>query len=206
MHLGKIKSERREKPSFSQFEADFVFSPKERLVIYHVAKQETIRKMGLSILNVLLTFRFKWNLGHVIFLGILFANPASACETINIPMCQAMQYNMTRMPNLLHHSTQLNAMLAIEQYQILVDQNCSDVLLFFLCAMYVPICTMEFQLDAIPPCKGVCEKARQGCEPLMLRHNTSWPSHLSCDGLPYYDKGVCIMPTAIVSALPGGNV
>jgi secreted frizzled-related protein 4 len=56
---------------------------------------------------------------------------------------------MTRMPNLLHHSSQENARLQIEQFKDLVDQKCSDVLLFYLCAMYAPICTVNFQTEPI---------------------------------------------------------
>ncbi|KAL3842351.1 hypothetical protein ACJMK2_020377 [Sinanodonta woodiana] len=124
------------------------------------------------------------------------------CEPIKIPMCKSMPYNMTRMPNHLYHSTQENANLAIEQFHELIKTNCSADLLFFLCAMFAPICTPEFQPDAIPPCKSVCESSRQGCEPLMIQHNVSWPDALNCDLLPQYDRGVCVSPDAIVSTMP----
>lgn len=42
------------------------------------------------------------------------------CEEIKIPMCRHMPYNLTRLPNLLHHSTQENAQLAIEQFKVSV--------------------------------------------------------------------------------------
>ncbi|XP_035268639.1 secreted frizzled-related protein 4-like [Anguilla anguilla] len=124
------------------------------------------------------------------------------CEPVNIPMCKNMPWNITRMPNHLHHSTQENAVLAIEQYEELVDINCSPVLRFFLCAMYAPICTLEFLHDPIKPCKSVCQRARDGCEPIMRRYNHSWPESLACDDLPVYDRGVCISPEAIVTDLP----
>ncbi|XP_067418618.1 secreted frizzled-related protein 4 [Emydura macquarii macquarii] len=123
------------------------------------------------------------------------------CEAVRIPMCKSMPWNITRMPNHLHHSTQENAVLAIEQYQELVDINCSPVLSFFLCAMYAPICTLEFLHDPIKPCKSVCQRARDGCEPIMKRYNHSWPESLACDDLPVYDRGVCISPEAIVTDL-----
>ncbi|XP_069071730.1 secreted frizzled-related protein 4 [Pleurodeles waltl] len=127
---------------------------------------------------------------------------AAACEAIRIPMCKNMPWNMTRMPNHLHHSTQENAILAIEQYEELVNINCSPVLGFFLCAMYSPICTLEFLHDPIKPCKSLCQRARDGCEPLMKRYNHVWPESLACDDLPVYDRGVCISPEAIVTDLP----
>lgn len=127
------------------------------------------------------------------------------CEPIEIPLCAGMPYNMTRMPNHLHHSTQENARLAIEPYGELLKQNCSADLLFFLCAMFAPICTPHFQKDAIPPCRSVCERSRRGCEPLMNKYNFSWPQDLDCNLLPEYDKGVCVSPEAIVSSMPTEN-
>ncbi|KAK7938245.1 hypothetical protein WMY93_001571 [Mugilogobius chulae] len=78
--------------------------------------------------------------------------------------------------------------------------GCSPDLLFFLCAMYAPICTIDFQHEPIRPCKAVCERAKAGCEPVMRRYNHSWPDSLSCSELPLYDRGVCISPEAIVKA------
>ncbi|XP_043831829.1 secreted frizzled-related protein 4 [Dromiciops gliroides] len=124
------------------------------------------------------------------------------CEPVRIPMCRSMPWNLTRMPNHLHHSTQENAVLAIEQYEELVDANCSSVLRFFLCAMYAPICALEFLHDPIRPCKALCQRARDDCEPLMRLYNHSWPESLACDDLPVYDRGVCISPEAIVTDLP----
>lgn len=78
--------------------------------------------------------------------------------------------------------------------------GCSPDLLFFLCAMYAPICTIDFQHEPIKPCKAVCERAQYGCEPVMKRYNHSWPDSLACNELPLYDRGVCISPEAIVKA------
>ncbi|XP_028250139.1 secreted frizzled-related protein 3 isoform X1 [Parambassis ranga] len=125
---------------------------------------------------------------------------AASCEPVRIPLCRSMPWNMTKMPNHLHHSTQDNAVLAIEQFEGLLGTGCSPDLLFFLCAMYAPICTIDFQHEPIKPCKGVCERAKSGCEPVMKRYNHSWPDSLACSELPLYDRGVCISPEAIVKA------
>ncbi|XP_051998209.1 secreted frizzled-related protein 3-like isoform X4 [Xyrauchen texanus] len=125
---------------------------------------------------------------------------AASCEPTRIPMCRSMPWNMTKMPNHLHHSTQANAVLAIEQFEGLLGTQCSPDLLFFLCAMYAPICTIDFQHDPIKPCKSVCERAKCGCEPVMKRYNHTWPESLACEELPVYDRGVCISPEAIVKA------
>uniref|UniRef100_A0A6Q2XQC3 Secreted frizzled-related protein 3 n=1 Tax=Esox lucius TaxID=8010 RepID=A0A6Q2XQC3_ESOLU len=141
----------------------------------------------------------------VSFLAVtsLFGIPrasAAACEPVRIPLCKSMPWNMTKMPNHLHHSTQANAVLAIEQFEGLLGTQCSPDLLFFLCAMYAPICTIDFQHDPIKPCKSVCERAKCGCEPVMKRYNHTWPESLACEDLPVYDRGVCISPEAIVKA------
>ncbi|XP_051259334.1 secreted frizzled-related protein 3 isoform X2 [Dicentrarchus labrax] len=125
---------------------------------------------------------------------------AASCESVRIPLCRSMPWNMTKMPNHLHHSTQDNAVLAIEQFEGLLGTGCSPDLLFFLCAMYAPICTIDFQHEPIKPCKAVCERAKSGCEPVMKRYNHSWPDSLACSELPLYDRGVCISPEAIVKA------
>ncbi|KAM9486709.1 secreted frizzled-related protein 3 isoform 1-T1 [Clarias gariepinus] len=130
---------------------------------------------------------------------------AGSCEAVRIPLCSPMPWNMTKMPNHLHHSTQANAILAIEQYEALLGTGCSADLLFFLCAMYAPICTISFQRDPIKPCKSVCERAKSGCEPVLKKYNHSWPESLACDELPVYDRAVCISPEAIVKADPSDN-
>lgn len=122
------------------------------------------------------------------------------CEEIKIPMCRNMPYNLTRLPNLLHHSTQENAQLAIDQFELLRWTKCSDQLEFFLCSMYAPICTVDFATEAVPPCRSVCEASRDGCEPLLRRFNIPWPESLECAHLPVYDRGVCITPEAIITA------
>lgn len=127
------------------------------------------------------------------------------CEPIRIPICASMPYTDAQMPNLLYHSTQQNANLVIEQYQELLETNCSSVLHFFLCSMFVPICPIGFNQEMIPPCRGLCEQAKAGCEPLMLRYNVTWPKELACDWLPKYERGVCISPEAMVGS-PAGNI
>uniref|UniRef100_H3A644 Secreted frizzled-related protein 3 n=1 Tax=Latimeria chalumnae TaxID=7897 RepID=H3A644_LATCH len=136
----------------------------------------------------------------VICISTLPRAEGAACEPVRIPMCSPMPWNMTKMPNHLHHSTQANAILAIEQFEGLLGTKCSPDLLFFLCAMYAPICTIDFQHEPIKPCKSVCERARTGCEPVLIEYQHSWPESLACEELPVYDRGVCISPEAIVTA------
>uniref|UniRef100_A0ACB8FVE1 Secreted frizzled- sequence protein 4 n=1 Tax=Sphaerodactylus townsendi TaxID=933632 RepID=A0ACB8FVE1_9SAUR len=153
--------------------------------------------------------REMWALVAGLWLGSLRATggvQGAPCEPVRIPMCRHMPWNLTRMPNHLHHSTQENAALAIEQYQELVEAACSPVLGFFLCAMYAPICALDFLHEPVQPCRSLCQRARDACEPLLRRYNHTWPPALACDHLPVYDRGVCIAPEAIVTDLPEEDV
>lgn len=135
---------------------------------------------------------------------------AAACESVTIPMCKSMPWNVTSMPNHLHQSSQQNARLSIEQYLALVETNCSSLLTFFLCSMYAPICLGQLHGDPVPPCRLVCETVQRQCEPTVLKYNRTWPEAFSCKALPAYDEGVCISPEAIMSAAvaesKGGNI
>lgn len=167
--------------------------------------------------------------------GRMFSDGSSdgACEPVTLELCAgSMPYSRTRMPNLLHHATQRNARLVLDQYRSLVDTRCGvrgtthesdhqhDYLVFYLCAVFAPICPTGFRLDdaaagsdserrsgppvsmvseerVIPPCRAVCERARAGCEPVMRRYNVSWPAELECSRWPTQDRGVCISPASI---------
>ncbi|XP_076334517.1 frizzled-5-like [Tachypleus tridentatus] len=107
------------------------------------------------------------------------------CEEITIPMCTDIGYNYTSMPNTFHHETQEEAGLQVHQFWPLVKIQCSDDLQFFLCSMHTPICMKDYS-KPIPPCRSVCERARAGCEPLMMNYGFTWPETMKCDDLPNY--------------------
>ncbi|KAF5898733.1 frizzled-7, partial [Clarias magur] len=109
------------------------------------------------------------------------------CQPISIPLCMDMQYNQTIMPNLLGHTNQEDAGLEVHQFYPLVKVQCSPDLKFFLCSMYAPVCTVLEQ--AIPPCRTLCERARQGCEALMNKLSFQWPERLKCKNFPMRGAG-----------------
>lgn len=104
------------------------------------------------------------------------------CEPITIPLCKDIPYNETIMPNLLNHQKQEDAGLEVHQFFPLVKVQCSPDLQFFLCTMYAPVCTIIER--AIPPCRSLCMKAREGCEALMNNFGFQWPKSLDCDKFP----------------------
>ncbi|XP_017259391.1 frizzled-7-A-like [Kryptolebias marmoratus] len=113
------------------------------------------------------------------------------CQPISIPLCSDLPYNQTIMPNLLGHTNQEDAGLEVHQFYPLVQVRCSTELQFFLCSMYTPVCTV---LDRpIPPCRSLCEQARQGCEEIMNRFGFRWPEKLRCQNLPVHGGGeICV--------------
>ena len=76
----------------------------------------------------------------------------------------------------------------VHQFYPLVKVQCSKQLKFFLCTMYVPVCTVLPK--AIPPCRSLCIQARTGCETLMNKFGFEWPASLNCDQFP--TEGLCV--------------
>ncbi|XP_008292570.1 frizzled-7-like [Stegastes partitus] len=113
------------------------------------------------------------------------------CRPISIPLCSDLEYNRTILPTLLGHDSQEEAGLEVHQFYPLVKVQCSAELRFFLCSLYAPVCTV---LDrAIPPCRALCERARQGCEALMNKFGFPWPDRLRCQNFPVQGAGeICV--------------
>ncbi|XP_053222831.1 frizzled-9 [Podarcis raffonei] len=105
------------------------------------------------------------------------------CQAIEIPMCQGIGYNLTRMPNLLGHEHQGEAALKLHEFAPLVAYGCHGHLLFFLCSLYAPMCTDQVS-SSIPACRPMCEQARQRCAPIMAHFHFGWPEALDCARLP----------------------
>lgn len=112
------------------------------------------------------------------------------CEPITISICKNIHYNMTIMPNLLGHTRQEEAGYEVFQFAPLVKVGCSPDLQFFLCLLYVPLCTI---LDhPIPPCRSLCESAR-ACETVMKNFRIDWPENLECSKFPQDGTGtLCV--------------
>ena len=110
------------------------------------------------------------------------------CDDIHISLCEDLPYNITKFPNWLHHKTQNEAELALQQFIPFINSECSEELKPFLCAIFVPQCPADGE-NITKPCKELCVKSRTGCEIFMNRIGMEWPEILSCDSLP--DDDAC---------------
>lgn len=125
------------------------------------------------------------------FLCIIPCRSQRKCEPLSVSLCQGLSiYNSTMFPNILGHGTQGEAAMEVSQYVPLVQAECSKDLVFFLCAVYAPICSV---LNVpVPPCRSICVRARDDCRGLMQEFGFSWPSELSCDKFPRLGSKICV--------------
>lgn len=145
------------------------------------------------------------------------------CQSITLPQCKSMPYNLTRFPNDFKHRgpEEVKQSFQDHKYDILLKTKCSDQLMFYLCAKLFPICIDSIMTNPSPnpttpshfskpiqPCRSVCRKVKRDCLPTIRALNETWPENdpiHDCDLLPQYDKDVCISPKAFVTTTSKGK-
>lgn len=105
------------------------------------------------------------------------------CEPIRIDTCKDIGYNVTGMPNFVGHDLQQDAQMQLQTFMPLVQYECSSKLRFFLCSVYVPMCTEKVP-QPIGPCRPLCEAVQRRCEPVLLEFGFLWPPALNCSQFP----------------------
>lgn len=123
--------------------------------------------------------------------------PYTLCERIDLPMCQNVSFTVGMIPNMFgqcHHSQIITEM---EQFQPLLDSNCSPNLRFFLCGVYMPFCTHTEGQQSLP-CQEVCTEVRVACGPTYTRLSGGlpWPNKFQCHRYPSAANtdNTCVMP------------
>lgn len=172
-------------------------NPKGKTSVWY---QQTKHRLWLAVVLSVYIVLLQWRTCHAmqqlheqtdIISGDLSTSVPShnKCEPINIQICKNIPYNMTIMPNLIGHTRQEEAGYEVFQFAPLVKVGCSPDLQFFLCLVYVPLCTI---LDhPIPPCRSLCESARV-CETIMKTFRIDWPENLECSKFPEEGTAICV--------------
>ena len=73
----------------------------------------------------------------------------------------------------------------------------ASLIKMFLCSIYAPVCVPEMKMK-IEPCRSLCVKARDTCDPVMRQHsrgNITWPNHHAFNCSNYVDSQMCINDT-----------
>ncbi|XP_008308022.1 frizzled-4 [Cynoglossus semilaevis] len=105
------------------------------------------------------------------------------CDPIRISMCQGLGYNVTKMPNLVGNVLQSDAELQLTTFTPLIQYGCSSQLKFFLCSVYVPMCTDKVPIP-IGPCGSMCLSVKRKCLPVLQEFGFVWPEVLNCSLFP----------------------
>ena len=117
-------------------------------------------------------------------------NDRENCQRVKVSRCADFNYNYTLYPNLLQHQRQDDAESDLRQYDLLVQSECSPHLRFFLCVLFVPVCTVLNK--PLPPCRALCEEVRSGCETLLNRYGFNWPEQFYCTRFPRPQEDICV--------------
>lgn len=124
------------------------------------------------------------------FFNVAFTTDMTpVCEPIKIEMCKDLGYNVTGMPNLVGHELQQDAQLQLQTFTPLIQYGCSSRLRFFLCSIYVPMCTEKVP-QTIGPCAPLCEDVKARCQPVLQEFGFPWPSALECSKFPSENNDV----------------
>lgn len=120
-----------------------------------------------------------WSL--LVFVALI--GVSRTCEPIRVELCRGLGYNLTGMPNLVGHELQGDADFTLQTFSPLIQYGCSAQLHFFLCSVYVPMCTEKVN-GPIGPCRALCESVRARCFPVLQGFGFPWPAALNCSKFP----------------------
>uniref|UniRef100_H2YUB1 Uncharacterized protein n=1 Tax=Ciona savignyi TaxID=51511 RepID=H2YUB1_CIOSA len=115
-------------------------------------------------------------------------------EPIRVTMCKDIGYNLTDMslsPTYIYD--QKEAAKSVSQFSPLTRTQCAEEMKLLVCSVYTPICIPAYS-NFLPPCRFICERAKQGCEPILKLYNRTWPNLFNCNRFPKFtgDSQLCL--------------
>ena len=117
--------------------------------------------------------------------------------------CGAVGWNTVHFPNFRNQETQAEAENELREYYPLINTNCSNCIVHFLCSVYFPFCDPNYPYFRLPPCKELCDCVYNGCNDDLQAYGFSWPEYLDCNNAdkfpPNSTSGLIFCPTDVDS-------
>ena len=111
-----------------------------------------------------------------------------SCEPLpSTTFCHDIEWSNTSLPNVRGQSNPQCINSELNHFLPLVQTQCSNATVVFLCSVYLPYCSNTNKLGEIVvlmPCRDVCERVLGGCQWLFQNNSLSWPPHLDCQNFP----------------------
>lgn len=117
-------------------------------------------------------------------------NVQAACQNLQNNLCSVLKYNQTFLPNYFKHTDQSVSKAELDDYRPMIVNNCSPVIRQFLCSLYMSKCTAYDR--AIPPCRPLCERARNDCRKFISDFNIKWSEEFNCNNFPPIGVALCL--------------
>ncbi|XP_032905424.1 membrane frizzled-related protein [Amblyraja radiata] len=116
----------------------------------------------------------------------------TACEKIEVEMCQGLGYNETSFPNIwLEIPDQRSAISTLKGYKLLTGLVCYENLRVLTCSIFVPKCTWDG--GVMPPCQSLCLSTEKQCQHSLESLGIMWP--FNCNIFPDSDDPIeCVGP------------
>lgn len=95
--------------------------------------------------------------------------PPPKCVPVKVKACRHF-YNHTRMPNFLDHRKLRLAKFSLHILRGYIKRHvasCRQPLTLFLCSLFLPKCTEESNVPALP-CRRLCRRVKQHCKTFFL--------------------------------------
>uniref|UniRef100_UPI00358E304D atrial natriuretic peptide-converting enzyme-like isoform X1 n=1 Tax=Myxine glutinosa TaxID=7769 RepID=UPI00358E304D len=120
--------------------------------------------------------------------------PIGLCEPVDLHLCEAQPYGLTRYPNVLGHHSQGEAGSSWEAtlFPALANTACHPQLPFLACTLLAPPCEPGSQQTKLP-CRSLCEDVMKGCGGVLRAAGLVWPVGADCAHLPDLSK-TCLLP------------
>ena len=83
----------------------------------------------------------------------------------------------------------------IDDFNVLIDINCSRFTRLFVCLTHYLFCSTDARILPLQPCGSVCEDVFNNYIKYYIALKLDWPQHLNHSSFPHY-PALCIKPSS----------